>query len=235
MPDPAIRLLLAIVYAAMLATQPPGTQPDVRRVAHGQGELEVELSIADAEAKATSDQLAKEHIVLSALWNIPGRPELKLAIITRDPAGDAYGPQLAILRPGAEKMEIVRETVRLYDDDFINPTFFRFGERVLLLADHGSEDAYGVLAFSFEGDRIRDLGELPIALPENGDVFTRGAAAAMRAEVRDGAYVLTIPGPVLFDPRGKHERTVGKRGEVVTFREIGGTFEVVPARDMRKR
>lgn len=184
-------------------------------------------AIPDAEAKAISDQLAKSGIVLSELWSIPSRPEMKLAIVTREPDGDQYGPQLAVLRGN----DIVQETARLFDTDFIHPTFFRFDDRVLVLADYGSEDAYGMLAFSFEYDRIRNLGELPIALPEDVDVFTRGVAPTIRAEVRDGAYVLTIPAPVLFDPRGEHERSVGKRREVVTFHENGGKFVVDPAHE----
>jgi hypothetical protein len=67
---------------------------------------------------------------------------------------------------------------------------------------------------------------LPIALPEEIG-FTRGAASTIDAELRDGAYVLRVPAPVLFHPLEKRERTVGKRGEVVTFRETGGKFEVV--------
>ena len=140
------------------------------------------------------------------LWTIPGFPDLTLAIVIRPPAGDAYGPRLVAFR-GAE---VVHESGRLFDDDFVNPTFFRFGDRTLLLADHGSEDAYDILAWSIESDRIRDLGELAVALPEDIDVFTRGAARHARVERRGDRYLVTIRGPFLVDPRGETEKRVEK-------------------------
>ena len=199
-----------------------GTQPDVRALPHKGGELEVDVSVDTAAAIELAEDLERHGMQLSAVWNIPGRPDLKLAIVTRPPHGDAYGPQLAAFRTHGKIFELVHESDRLFDDDFIYPTFVRFPDRTLLLADHGSEDAYGVLAWSFEDGPIRDLGELPIALPEKGYGFTRGAAASARVSIREGAYFVVIPGPVLLYPTEDRERLIGKKGDLVRFREVGG-------------
>jgi hypothetical protein len=220
-------LAAALPLSACLHIGMRGTQPDVRRVAYRASELEVDARINAAVAIQFAQHLDEQNVHLSALWNIPRVPKLILAIIRRAPADKAYGPQLAVFREQAATFQVAHESMRLFDDDFIYPTFFCFSERTLLLADHGSEDAYGVIIWSFEDGQIRDLGELQIALPENGDVFARGVSPKTNVVVRDGAYVIRVPAPVLLYPREDREQLIGKRGEVVTFREIGGTFEIV--------
>jgi hypothetical protein len=123
-------------------------------------------------------------------------------------------------------MHVLHESPRLYDVDFVQPTFFTFSSRTLVLADYGSEDAYGVLAWSVENGAVRDLGVLDIARPEEKDVFTRGVALTALVELQDGKYVITIPGPVRLDPRGEDERLLATKDEVVTFRESSGRFEL---------
>ena len=150
---------------------------------------------------------------------------MRLAVIEKPAAETAYGPQLVALGVAGD-VRVLHASPRLYDDDFVRPTFFAFSNRTLILADHGSEDAYGVLAWSIEYGGVRDLGQLQIALSEDKDVFTRGAAATARVEMKDGKYVITIPGPVLQNPQGENERLLAKKGETVTFRESAGRFEL---------
>lgn len=205
---PLAVLLLACTHAGIT-----GTPPQTRDIPRGEGQIETDVT--DEETSRTADAFARQDIVLSAVWTIPNAPDLRLAVITREPEGDRYGPQLAAIR--ADTLEVVHETARLFDDDFINPTFFRFEDRVLMLADHGSEDAYGSIAWSFEHGRVRDLGELAVALVEDIDVFTRGAGRHARVELRDGVYIVRIRGPLLADPRGKSERLIANRWQTATF------------------
>ncbi len=168
---------------------------------------------------ALKDRLQQQGQRVFVLWHVPGAPGVVLALITREPEGEAYGPQLAAV--DAARAATLHESPRLYDDDFVYPRFVRFPGRTLMLADHGSEDAYGVLAWSFEEGRIRDLGELPIALPEREyGIFTRGAAPFARVQLVDGRYVVTVAGPVLLYPREEREQEL--RG--IRFEERNGTF-----------
>jgi hypothetical protein len=161
---------------------------------------------------------------VSTLWRVPGDLTMRLAIVEKPATEATYGPQLVALGVG-DDVRVLHASPRLYDDDFVHPTFFAFSDRTLMLADHGSEDAYGVLAWSFETGSVRDFGQLQIALPEEKDVFTRGAAATARVEIKDDKYVITIPGPVLLNPQGENERLLAKKGKTVTFRESAGRFE----------
>jgi hypothetical protein len=155
---------------------------------------------------------------------IPGWPSLTVALRDSPPAGSAYGPQLVVT--GVDGA-VVHESARLFDTDFVHPKFFRFADRTLMLADFGSEDAYGMIVWSFEAAGVRDLGVLDLALAEERDVFTRGAAATARVEVVDGAYVIRIPGPVLMDPRSDGEVLIARRRETVTVREVDGRLVIV--------
>lgn len=123
-------------------------------------------------------------------WAVPGQPGLQMAFVERPPAGAAYGRQLIAIRDGRQ---VLHESARLYDADFVVPKFFEAAGRTLMLADFGSEDNWGVLAWSFEQGTVRDLGTLEVALSEEEDGFTRGAAAAATVDVVAGAYVITIP------------------------------------------
>lgn len=168
----------------------------------------------EVEDAALAARLEQQGQRVSVFWHVPGAPGVMLALITRDAEGEAYGPQLVAI--DAARAATLHESPRLYDADFVHPRFFRFDDRTLMLADHGNEDAYGVLAWSFEQGRIRDLGELPIALP--GDVFTSGAAEAARAELRDGRYVVSVDGPVLLHPLERREQ----RFRAMRFEERDG-------------
>jgi hypothetical protein len=215
----AALIVVSCAHAAMVGSQPK-TQP---LVLNGK-EVEVESGIDDA--RRIVDELAVRGMSVSALWRVPGEPAMRLAVVEKPAAETAYGPQLVALGIGHD-VRVLHEGPRLYDDNFVHPTFFAFSNRTLLLADHGSENAYGVLTWSIENGGVRDLGQLQIALPQENNVFTRGAAATARAAVRDGKYVITIPGPVLLNPRGEDERLLAKRGEIVTFRESAGRFHLV--------
>jgi hypothetical protein len=201
-----------------------GIQPEVRRVDHNGEEIEVDDALRDG--LRIVEDLSRMQVAVRAVWAVPGEPRLRLAIIERPATESGYGPQLIAFSEGDE-LRVLHEGPRLYDDDFVEPTFFRFFDRTLLLADHGSEDAYGILAWSVEAGRIRDLGQIHIALPEDQDVFTRGAAAVARVEMRHGKYTVTIPGPVLLNPQGTDERVIAERGQTATLVESGGRFVLV--------
>lgn len=220
----SVPLAAALIIASCAHAAVVGSQPTTRLLVLRGQEVEVEMGIDDAEQIV--DELMERGMSVTTLWRLPDQPMMKLAVIEKPAAETAYGPQLVALGVGGE-VRVLHESPRLYDDDFVRPTFFAFPDRTLLLADHGSEDAYGVLAWSIESGRVRDLGQLHIALPEEKDVFTRGAAATARVEMKDGKYEITIPGPVLLNPRGEDERQLAKKGEVVTFRESAGRFELV--------
>jgi len=217
-------LAAALIVASCAHATVTGSQPNTRRLVLNGQEVEVETGIDDATSIV--DELVRRGMSVSALWRVPGEPAMRLAVVEKPAAETAYGPQLVALGVGGD-VRVLHESPRLYDDDFVHPTFFAFSNRTLILADHGSEDAYGVLAWSIENGGVRDLGQLQIALPEEKDVFTRGAAATARVEMRNGKYMITIPGPVLLNPQGEDERVLAKKGEIVTFRESADRFELV--------
>lgn len=219
-----VLLAAALILASCAHAAVIGSQPNTRRLVVNTQEIEVEVGIDDAAPIV--DELVRRGISVSALWRVPGEPTMRLAVVEKPEAETAYGPQLVALGFGGD-VRVLYESPRLYDDDFVQPTFFAFSNRTLILADHGSEDAYGMLAWSIENGGVRDLGQLQIALPEEKDVFTRGAAATARVEIKGGKYEITMPGPVLLNPQGEDERQLAKKGEIVTFRESAGRFEVV--------
>ena len=196
-----VALLIVLVGCTHAGVR--AVEPTVRDVLHGERTIESDVKIGDSEVITLFEALGKQDMSLAAVWRVPGVPDLLLAVITRGgEIPESYGPQLVALRDGA----VIHETARLFDADFVYPSFVQIEGRTLMFADHGSEDSYGVLVWSFEGDRIRDLGDLPIALP--GVEFTGPAASAIRVRVEDGRYVLRIYGQLLLDPARDDERLI---------------------------
>lgn len=216
-------LATVVVSTSCMHAAANGSQSEMRRFVHDGEEIEVDAAIDDVIPLL--EKLSNGGMSVSAVWKVPGAPPMRLALVEKPGTEKSYGLQLIAINVTSET-EVSHESPRLYDDNFVHPTFFRFADRTLVLADHGSEDAYGVLAWSIEKGRVRDLGQLQIALPEGQDVFTRGAAPTARVELRGGKYRIEIPGPVLLNPQGEEERLLAKQGEVVTFRESAGRFEI---------
>lgn len=175
-------------------------------------------------------ELSTRNIVLAAAWEIPNNPGLVLAAIIAPEEATAYGPQLAMLRPSSTGVEIAHTSTRLLDDDFINPSFFIFPDRTLVLADHGSEDAYGILAWSIESGSVRDLGAIPVAFPEGDAVFTRGAASSATVRIVKGEYEINFRGPLLLNPRSRNETVIARRYEAVSSCESSGALAVCRGR-----
>jgi hypothetical protein len=150
-------------------------------------------------------------------WTVPGARGVKVAIKERATDADGYGFQVIASQSQNRRVKVLRESGRMFDADFVDPRFIRFPDRTLMLADYGSEETYGALAWSFERNRVRDLGSLDV-----------DGTKKARVELRDGDYVITVPGPVVLDPQGEHEMRVD---ESVTFIEsYGGLRMAAPAR-----
>jgi len=154
--------LAAALIIASCAHAAMGSQPSTRRLVLSGHEVEVDAAIDDAAPIV--DVLVRRGMSVSAMWRVPGAAGVRLAVVERPAAETAYGPQLVAVAVGDE-VRVLHESPRLYDADFVQPTFFAFANRTLLLADQGSEDAYGVLAWSVENGGVRDLGQLQVALP----------------------------------------------------------------------
>ena len=143
------------------------------------------------------------------IWRIPGRPTQHLVFADRtafEPKN--YGPQLFVV----SAKEILFETGRMMDTTFVEPTFFVHGNEMLMLANFGSEDSWGLIAIAFDEKGIRDLGDLDVVLPPTFEF-----------------YESALPGARVFrGPRGYIADFNGAR-----FEEIDGRF--VKSRRTRSR
>jgi hypothetical protein len=225
-----LRILLLFFAVLPVGCTPTvsGVQPRVHQVPFADRAIEAEVTLPDSAVIQYAQTLADADILLTAIWRVPGLPDSALGIITSPATADAYGPQLALFRVTPAGLQVTHSSRHLFDDDFIKPSFFEFPDRTLLLADHGSEDAYGVIAWSFENGAVRDLGEIPVALPEDSDVFTRGAARFATVVFDQGRYTIEIPGPLLLNPRSENQTELARQGETARFCERGGQFVHCP-------
>src|SRR5688500_3825067 len=123
---------ILLMLAGCTHTAIRGSQPDVRRVGHDGREIEVDAAIGDPAPLL--EELMRRGMPASAIWAVPGEPAIRLAIVERPATGAGYGPQLVAIGLAGDA-RVLHESRRLYDDDFVHPTFFRFSDRTLVLAD----------------------------------------------------------------------------------------------------
>lgn len=144
-------------------------------------------------------------------------------MVERPGQPDDYGPQLVAYRHSYGRRHVLYESGRMFDADFVDPVFIRFPDRTLMLADYGSEDVWAMLVWSIENGRVRDLGDLQVALSDDTDGFIGGAARSARVRLEEGRYVITVPVPLLIDPAGSDEMRIP---EGATFVESYGSLQM---------
>lgn len=146
-----------------------------------------ELARVDVVPSA-GDAIAVPDAKVFDVWEIPGR-DLHLVFAERPAVDHAkYGPQLFVI---AKNGDVLFESVRMMDTAFVEPSFFLNGSRMLMLANHGNEDSWGLIAMAFDEDRIRDLGDIDVVRPP-AVAFDESALPLAHVFVDSDRYVVAF-------------------------------------------
>jgi hypothetical protein len=92
-----------------------------------------------------------------------------------------------------------------------------------MLADHGSEDSWGLLALDLTARGVRFLGRIDLATP-SGEIGLTGSAAEVADVEHNARYRITFTGPLVVEPGGESEKLIAKAGETIVFEEHGHSF-----------
>lgn len=114
------------------------------------------------------------------------------------------------------------------DGDYLQPAFFGNGERLLMLADHGSEDSWGLIVLDVAPAAVRDHGEIDVVRPGNID-FTESALPVAEVFFEDGGYVVKFRGEVIASPGDAPTQWLAKRGQRAVFVQTGQRFRYAGA------
>ena len=180
----------------------------------------------DATA-GTPDAMVATHLraVVHDLWSIPGKPDHSLVFASPPSVeGQPYGPRIYVIRNRAGSIDVLHTGRPMMDADFLDPAFFGDDRSVLLLADYGSEDSWGILAIHIGETGIRDLGEIPVMRPEGDAGYTESAIPAARVFLENGRYVVTFDGEILDADDAGRDKRFAKSGQRAVFVEEGNTF-----------
>ena len=157
------------------------------------------------------------------VWSVPDQTDRQIVFAEQPAADSVYGPQVFVVSRRSETVEVLHETARMMDTDFLDPAFFRGGARVLMLANFGSEDSWGLLALHLAPDPIVDLGIVDVVQPGTID-FTESALPVVEVFVERERYVLRFRGEVIESPTDAPTKWLAKKGERAVFREVDGRF-----------
>lgn len=97
------------------------------------------------------------------------------------------------------------------DSAAMAPTFFgNCGpHELLILAEVGSEYAWGFRVFAYDGKTLRDLGEIPIAV--RGELTLESAMPFVKLTPHAQLIELTFTTDVIKDPGGQSERPLAAK------------------------
>ena len=209
-------LLLALITSACASADRdvlPRRELRMRDFVIGERRMNVtaDLSDADVEAILRHFQTRLEADVFG-VWSIPdatGR-----CVVFAEPPGQprAYGPRVYVIARRAGSVDVLHATGQMMDTDFLHPAFFSDGDRVLMLADFGSEDSWGLVAMQAAPGEIRDYGTIDITGEEDLG-FAASALPVAEVFVRGGRYVITFRGEVMESPGAGPTKWLARRGQ----------------------
>ena len=200
----------------------------MRDVAVGERRMNVTADLSDADVDAILRHFqTRLDADVFGIWSIPRGPGA-MVVFAEPPAESQarYGPRLYVIVHRAGTVDVIHASEPMMDTDFLDPAFFSDGDRVLMRADHGSEDSWGLVALQVAPGAIRDYGTIDVTGAEDVG-FAASALPAAEVFVRDGRYVITFHGEVVESPGAGPTKWLAGRGERAVFEERNGRFTYI--------
>ena len=198
-----------------------------------------EVSVKDRSMNITADlpEPVLETIIrhfqagLSAdvfgVWSIPARPDHYIVFAEQPTEAQAtYGPQVFVAIHQFGDVKVLHATKRMMDADYLDPAFFGSEGRLLMLADFGSEDSWGLIALDLAPGVVRDFGVIDVVHPGSID-FTESAAPVAEVSVENGQYVIKFRGEVIASSSDAPTKWFAKHGQRAVFAQVDNRFEYI--------
>jgi hypothetical protein len=163
------------------------------------------------------------------IYTIPEQDGFYLASIGGEQVETDYGSRFILLRRDGDNFIELFYSRGAMDSYILRPFFYIGDERILILAETGTEYTWGFSAYEFdnEGKSFGYLGGLPVARIYDGeDSWGELINPLDRARVfiEKGRYTIEFSTDIVLDPGGMDERLVESGGGKITFHYDGKDF-----------
>ena len=163
---------------------------------------------------------------------IPSQPNLMLlAAASMEPEGyQAF--RLWLLRAVHGAFKLADSSEHLGDAEWLTPNVFEHGEDLLILADHGSEYSWGLLAFTVENGALERLPFPRMAGIATGDAANlTGPGSNVLPDLsvywEDHEFVVEFPGDLLEDPGARTQRLWCRTGgQLIVIRGLHDAWRI---------
>lgn len=129
----------------------------------------------------------------------------------------SFAEERFVIRRGTE---VLFRSEPMADVTFFDPEFFGDGTHLLMLADFGSEDSWGIRAIDLTSGKVRDLGTIDVVRAPDIEYY-RSALPVARVFARPGGYVIEFAGEVL-DADGR--KVLARQGQRAVFVQRNDRF-----------
>lgn len=157
------------------------------------------------------------HFVISTWMQVKKEePQRRLLLLSKDSAG-------------------FREVYRssgVGDSWILTPTFFVGRDRILILAELGAEEYYGLIAFEAIRDKVIFLGRLDVGRQVNRDgvVGFESPLNNSKVEYAHGSYYISVFGDIYIEPGLSTQRKISDRKGRVRITLDSSGFRLFPSK-----
>lgn len=165
-----------------------------------------------------AERLAMTRVVIAdqddrprvSSYSVPGLQGMVLTVAYSDSRNPGnYGLRITVSRDGQD----IFASRGMNDVEFVEPEFFVGGEAVLMVANMGAEDSWGLVVLELSEEGVQDLDGLEVAAPRKdlGD-YLKSALPFLSVYRGGGTYQMELGTNLVLEPGAQNERFL-KAGE----------------------
>ncbi|UCF80379.1 MAG: hypothetical protein JSV08_07670 [Acidobacteriota bacterium] len=235
-----LALFLAAFVCGVSCSAPPGGEaaagapvalrkhvPEMVRVEDGDEIYEYDNKLSAEEAKGLYDYFSERRAAVPVFCRVPGMADH--VVVSMALSGDTekdFGKRLFLVKKTKEGYEEMGRTRGMGDSYILEPVFFtgREKEKVLILAELGTEYPWGLLACEISDGELVELGSIDAAAFDEEE-FAVDPTPYCTAKRENGKWVVEFRADLALDPGGLGEREILRIGDApIVFESDGGEF-----------
>ena len=157
------------------------------------------------------------------VYRMPGQPDVYLVSAVNDHRGRTdFGRRFFLVHDEGETFRTVYRGKGMSDSYILRPAFYTGDDKVLILAEVGTEYSWGLVAYELVGSTIEYLGPLNVAA-WSGEDFVNPLARSKVTSGKEG-FQVQFYSDLTMDPGGTYQWTLPKLKESISFVETRGRF-----------
>lgn len=206
--------------------------PEVIEYQAGTNKVFYDSTVSRSDALLLLDHLRSGNSVdpVPYIYHLPNNPNRFVVSAWTQIQKEEPQRRLIVLSKDADGIREVYKSPGAGDSWILKPTFFVGIDRVLILAELGAEEYYGLVAFELVRDKVTCLGRLDVGRRVNrlGVIDVESPLSDSKIEYVKGTYCISLFGDIYVDSGLPTQRKISDSKRLAKITYDGSCFRVVP-------